>query len=89
MPMHVMGIVGWKNSGKTTLVVALVRLLTAQGFKRNPHPKIEVIPPDFDGALLRLHDAHILPWPAMRTPCPMFRCLYCAARTPHGSQRLF
>ena len=31
--MHVMGIVGWKNSGKTTLVVELVRLLTERGFK--------------------------------------------------------
>ena len=31
--MHVIGIVGWKNSGKTTLVVALVRLLTERGLK--------------------------------------------------------
>src|SRR3712207_1371513 len=31
--MHVIGIVGWKNSGKTTLVVELVRLLTARGLQ--------------------------------------------------------
>lgn len=29
--MKLIGIVGWKNSGKTTLVVELVRLFTAQG----------------------------------------------------------
>ncbi len=131
--MHVMGIVGWKNSGKTTLVVALVRLLTGQGFrvgtvkhahhsfdidqpgkdswrhreagasdvivasgarwaqvhelrgdaeptlddllarlspgtdivlvegfKRGPHPKIEVVPPDFDGRLMTLDDPHVV-----------------------------
>lgn len=131
--MHVMGIVGWKNSGKTTLVVELVRILTAkgfkvgtikhahhtfdidqpgkdsyrhreagardvivasgarwaqvhelrnevepelddllprispgidivlvEGFKRDPHPKIEVVPPDFDGELLTLKDEHVV-----------------------------
>jgi molybdopterin-guanine dinucleotide biosynthesis protein MobB len=128
-----MGIVGWKNSGKTTLVVALVRRLTArglkvatikhahhdfdidhpgkdsyrhreagasevivasgarwaqvhelrgapepelaellprlssgidivlvEGFKRDPHPKIEVVPADFDGRLLTLDDPHVV-----------------------------
>jgi molybdopterin-guanine dinucleotide biosynthesis protein B len=131
--MRVMGIVGWKNSGKTTLVVELVRLLTArglkvgtvkhahhefdidhpgkdswrhreagatdvivasaarwaqvhelrgapepeldellprlspgldvvlvEGFKRDPHPKIEVVPPGFDGRLLTLDDPHVV-----------------------------
>jgi molybdopterin-guanine dinucleotide biosynthesis protein B len=131
--MHVMGIVGWKNSGKTTLVVELVRLLTArgfrvgtikhahhsfdidqpgkdsyrhreagatdvivasgarwaqvhelrgetepelhdllprisagtdivlvEGFKRDSHAKIEVVPADFDGRLLTLDDPHVV-----------------------------
>ncbi|MGE0668656.1 MAG: molybdopterin-guanine dinucleotide biosynthesis protein B [Sphingomonadales bacterium] len=131
--MHVIGIVGWKNSGKTTLVVELVRLLTArglkvatikhahhdfdidhpgkdshrhreagatdvivasgarwaqvhelrgspepelgdllprispgtdivlvEGFKRDPHDKIEVVPHDFDGRLLTLDDPHVI-----------------------------
>ena len=31
--MKLFGITGWKNSGKTTLVVALVELLTARGLK--------------------------------------------------------
>ena len=129
----VMGVIGWKNSGKTTLVVGLVRELTArgyrvatvkhahhafdidqpgkdsylhreagaqdvivssgarwahmheirnedepelddllprlpdavdviivEGFKRDAHPKIEVIPPDFDGTPLALEDPHIV-----------------------------
>ncbi len=131
--MHVIGIVGWKNSGKTTLVVELVRLLTGrglrvatvkhahhdfdidhpgkdsyrhreagatdvivasgarwaqvhelrgssepeladllprlspdtdivlvEGFKRDPHDKIEVVPADFDGRLLTLDDPHVI-----------------------------
>lgn len=131
--MHVMGIVGWKNSGKTTLVVELVRLLTArglrvgtikhahhdfdidhpgkdsyrhreagatdvivasgarwaqvhelrgetepelddllprlspgldivlvEGFKRDRHAKIEVVPAEFDGRLLTLDDPHVI-----------------------------
>ncbi len=131
--MRVIGIVGWKNSGKTTLVVELVRLLTArglkvatikhahhdfdidhpgkdswrhrdagatdvivasgarwaqvhelrgspepeleallprispgtdivlvEGFKRDAHDKIEVVPPDFDGRLLTLDDPHVI-----------------------------
>jgi molybdopterin-guanine dinucleotide biosynthesis adapter protein len=130
---RVMGIIGWKNSGKTTLVVALVRELTGrgfrvatvkhahhafdidqpgkdsyqhreagaqdiivssgarwahmheivnepepelddllprlpaatdiilvEGFKRDAHPKIEVIPPDFDGSPLSLEDENII-----------------------------
>ena len=32
-PDNVFGIVGWKNSGKTTLVEALVRELTRRGFR--------------------------------------------------------
>jgi molybdopterin-guanine dinucleotide biosynthesis protein B len=129
----VMGIIGWKNSGKTTLVVALVRDLTkrgfrvatikhahhafdidqpgkdsylhreagaqdvivssgarwahmhemedepepelddllprlpaevdvilVEGFKRDDHPKIEVIPPEFDGQPLSLADEKIV-----------------------------
>ena len=31
--MQIMGIVGWKNSGKTTLIVELVRNLTTRGLK--------------------------------------------------------
>ncbi|MEN3952804.1 molybdopterin-guanine dinucleotide biosynthesis protein B [Iodidimonas sp. SYSU 1G8] len=131
--MHVMGIVGWKNSGKTTLVVELVRLLTArglrvgtikhahhdfdidhpgkdsyrhreagatdvivasgarwaqvhelrgeaepelddllprlspdldivlvEGFKRDRHAKIEVVPAAFEGRLLTLDDPHVI-----------------------------
>lgn len=131
--MHVIGIVGWKNSGKTTLVVELVRLLTSrglkvatvkhahhdfdidhpgkdshrhreagatdvivasgarwaqvhelrggaepelaellpritpgtdivlvEGFKRDAHDKIEVVPPDFTGRLLTLDDPHVI-----------------------------
>jgi len=130
---RVMGIIGWKNSGKTTLVVALVTELTkrgfrvatvkhahhafdidqpgkdsylhreagaqdvivssgarwahmheivnepepelddllprlpvetdiilVEGFKRDAHPKIEVIPPDFDGTPLSLEDENII-----------------------------
>lgn len=130
---QIIGIVGWKNSGKTTLVIELVHLLTTwgfkvatikhahhafdidqpgkdsyrhreagatdvivasgtrwaqmhelrgerepeladllprispaidivlvEGFKRDPHPKIEVIPPDFDGELLTLTDKHVI-----------------------------
>jgi molybdopterin-guanine dinucleotide biosynthesis protein B len=129
----VMGIIGWKNSGKTTLVVALVQTLTkrgfrvatvkhahhafdidqpgkdsylhreagaqdvivssgarwahmheiageaepelddllprlpagvdiilVEGFKRDAHPKIEVIPPDFNGQSLSLEDDNIV-----------------------------
>lgn len=33
MTMRVFGVTGWKNSGKTTLVEALVRELTARGWK--------------------------------------------------------
>lgn len=130
--MQVIGIVGWKNSGKTTLVVELVRILSerglrvstikhahhafdidhpgkdshmhreagavdvivssgarwahmhelrgeaepeladllprlgeadlviVEGFKRDPHKKIEVIPPDFDGELLALSDRDVI-----------------------------
>ncbi len=32
-PQKIFGIVGWKNSGKTTLVEALVRELTARGYR--------------------------------------------------------
>jgi len=129
----VMGVIGWKNSGKTTLVVALVQELThrgyrvatvkhahhafdidqpgkdsylhrkagaqdvivssgsrwahmheiadeaepelidllprlpdevdiilVEGFKRDAHPKIEVIPPDFEGTPLSLGDENIV-----------------------------
>ncbi len=130
--MQVIGIVGWKNSGKTTLVVELVRILSekglrvstikhahhafdidhpgkdsylhreagaidvivasgarwahmhelrgqaepeladllprlsdcdlviVEGFKRDPHKKIEVIPPDFDGELLATGDRDVI-----------------------------
>lgn len=32
-PHKIVGIAGWKNSGKTTLVEALVRVLTARGYR--------------------------------------------------------
>lgn len=31
--MKIFGIAGWKNSGKTTLIVALVEILSARGFR--------------------------------------------------------
>ncbi|MBI1182276.1 MAG: molybdopterin-guanine dinucleotide biosynthesis protein B [Alphaproteobacteria bacterium] len=50
--MHVMGIVGWKNSGKTTLVVELVKLLTARGLKigtiKHAHHSFDIDQPGKD-----------------------------------------
>lgn len=140
--MQVIGIVGWKNSGKTTLVVELVRILSekglrvstikhahhafdidhpgkdshmhreagavdvivssgarwahmhelrgqaepelsdllprlsgadlviVEGFKRDPHKKIEVIPPDFDGELLALSDPDVIALASDATDLP-------------------
>ena len=50
--MHVIGIVGWKNSGKTTLVVELVRLLTERGLKigtiKHAHHSFDIDQPGKD-----------------------------------------
>ena len=53
----VMGIIGWKNSGKTTLVVALVRELTARGFRvatvKHAHHAFDIDQPGKDSYLHR------------------------------------
>lgn len=50
----VVGIAGWKNSGKTTLVVKLVRELTRRGYRvstvKHSHHDIELDPADTDSA---------------------------------------
>ncbi len=50
--MKVAGIVGWHNSGKTTLVVALVRELTARGYRvstvKHAHHEFDVDTPGKD-----------------------------------------
>ncbi len=49
---NVAGIVGWHNSGKTTLVVALVRELSARGYRvstvKHAHHKFDVDTPGKD-----------------------------------------
>ena len=48
----IMGIVGWKNSGKTTLVEALVREMTARGLRistvKHAHHAFEIDVPGKD-----------------------------------------
>ena len=55
--MQVMGIVGWKNSGKTTLVVELVRVLTARGLRvatiKHAHHEFDIDQPGKDSYLHR------------------------------------
>ena len=55
--MHVIGIVGWKNSGKTTLVVALVRELTSRGYRiatvKHAHHAFDIDQPGKDSYLHR------------------------------------
>lgn len=50
--MKVAGIVGWHNSGKTTMVVALVRELTARGYRvstiKHAHHEFDVDTPGKD-----------------------------------------
>lgn len=55
--MRVFGIVGWKNSGKTTLVVGLVRELAARGHRvstvKHAHHEFDVDQPGKDSYLHR------------------------------------
>ncbi|MFV8571981.1 molybdopterin-guanine dinucleotide biosynthesis protein B [Marinobacter sp. SBS5] len=50
--MNVIGIVGWKNSGKTTLVSALIRELSGRGLRVNSikhaHHRVDVDQPGTD-----------------------------------------
>ncbi|EDM48223.1 molybdopterin-guanine dinucleotide biosynthesis protein B [Marinobacter algicola] len=50
--MNVIGIVGWKNSGKTTLAAALIRELSSRGLTVNSikhaHHGVDVDQPDTD-----------------------------------------
>ena len=50
--MHVFGIAGFKNSGKTTLIVALLRILTGRGFKvatiKHAHHRFDIDHPGKD-----------------------------------------
>jgi molybdopterin-guanine dinucleotide biosynthesis protein MobB len=55
--MHVFGITGWKNSGKTTLVVKLVNYLVAQGYSvstiKHAHHAFDIDQPGRDSFLHR------------------------------------
>lgn len=57
-----MGIVGWKNSGKTTLIEALVRELTGQGLRvstiKHAHHDFEIDTPGKDSHRHRAAGAH-------------------------------
>ena len=50
--MRVIGVVGWKNNGKTTLVVRLVEHLTARGYRistvKHAHHEVELDKPGKD-----------------------------------------
>jgi molybdopterin-guanine dinucleotide biosynthesis protein MobB len=58
----VLGIVGWKNSGKTTLVEALVRQLTAHGLRvstvKHAHHAVDIDVPGKDSHRHREAGAH-------------------------------
>lgn len=58
----VIGVAGWKNSGKTTLVVKLVRELTRRGYRvstvKHSHHDVELDPPGTDSARHREAGAH-------------------------------
>ena len=58
----IMGIVGWKNSGKTTLVEALVREMTARGMRistvKHAHHAFEIDVPGKDSHRHREAGAH-------------------------------
>ena len=55
--MKIFGIVGWKNSGKTTLVVGLVKELSARGHRvstiKHAHHAFDVDQPGKDSSLHR------------------------------------
>ena len=55
--MHVFGIAGYKNAGKTTLVVELVRELTARGLRvatvKHAHHEFDIDHPGKDSYLHR------------------------------------
>jgi len=55
--MNVIGVVGWKNSGKTTLVVRLVELFTARGLAvstvKHAHHVFDIDQPGKDSHLHR------------------------------------
>jgi molybdopterin-guanine dinucleotide biosynthesis adapter protein len=59
--MRVMGIVGWKNSGKTTLVVGLVEHLSARGLGvstvKHAHHRVEIDRPGKDSHRHRMAGA--------------------------------
>lgn len=59
---RVMGIVGWKNSGKTTLIEALVRELTARSLRvstvKHAHHDFEIDTPGKDSHRHRTAGAH-------------------------------
>lgn len=59
---NVMGIVGWKNSGKTTLVEKLVRELTARGLRvstiKHAHHDFDIDHPGKDSYRHRAAGAH-------------------------------
>lgn len=55
--MNIIGIVGWKNSGKTTLIVRLVEIFTAQGLAvstiKHAHHAFDIDQPGKDSYLHR------------------------------------
>lgn len=59
--MRVIGIVGWKNSGKTTLVVALIEHLSARGLRvssvKHAHHRVELDKPGKDSHRHRMAGA--------------------------------
>jgi molybdopterin-guanine dinucleotide biosynthesis adapter protein len=59
--MRVMGIVGWKNSGKTTLVVRLIEHLAARGLRvssvKHAHHRVELDRPGKDSHRHRMAGA--------------------------------
>jgi len=59
--MNVVGVVGWKNSGKTTLIVKLVELLTSRGLSvstvKHAHHEFDIDRPGKDSYLHRASGA--------------------------------
>ena len=57
MSPSLFGVVGWKNSGKTTLMTNLIRELTARGFAvsviKHAHAKFEIDHPGRDSFKMR------------------------------------
>lgn len=60
--MHVYGVVGWKNSGKTGLMERLVREITGRGFRvstvKHAHHRVDVDHPGKDSHRHREAGAH-------------------------------